>query len=70
MAILRYPNEKFYANELDACDSPTTINTLLRSAHIVSPTLPIVFPAISCQNELETSSPSWLNRMEAVQVKV
>ncbi|KAM5534621.1 hypothetical protein V8D89_011716 [Ganoderma adspersum] len=52
-AILWYPNEKFYDNELET----------------FSPTFPVVFHAISGKNEREAPSPSWFNRMEAIQVK-
>ena len=55
-AILRYPNEKFYDSELEVCGAPTTINAFLRSAHLVSPTFPVVFHAISGENERESSS--------------
>ena len=68
-AILRYPNEKFYDSELEVCGAPTTINAFLQSTHLVSPTFPVVFHAISGENEREASSPSWFNRMEAIQVK-
>ncbi|KAM5538664.1 hypothetical protein V8D89_007693 [Ganoderma adspersum] len=52
-AILWYPNEKFYDNELET----------------FSPTFPVVFHAISGKNEREAPSPSWFNRMEAIQVE-
>ncbi|PIL27838.1 hypothetical protein GSI_10992 [Ganoderma sinense ZZ0214-1] len=68
-AILRYPNEKFYDGELEVCGSVGTINTFLRSPQLVSPEFPVVFHAISGQNEREASSPSWFNKEEVLQVK-
>ncbi|KAI1789433.1 P-loop containing nucleoside triphosphate hydrolase protein [Ganoderma leucocontextum] len=68
-AILRYPNEKFYDNELEVCGSGATINGFLNSTQLVSPTFPVVFHAISGTNDREASSPSYFNVDEALQVK-
>ncbi|PIL29271.1 transporter [Ganoderma sinense ZZ0214-1] len=68
-AILRYPNDKFYDGKLEVCSSASTINMFMRLPQLVSPEFPVVFPAISGQNEHEASSPSWFNKEEVLQVK-
>ncbi|TBU41757.1 P-loop containing nucleoside triphosphate hydrolase protein [Dichomitus squalens] len=69
VAILRYPNEKFYDGELEVCGPPAKINQFLGSPQLVSPRFPVVFHAISGTNEREASSPSYFNIDEASQVK-
>ncbi|RDX46185.1 P-loop containing nucleoside triphosphate hydrolase protein [Lentinus brumalis] len=69
-AILRYPNEKFYDDELEVCGPHSQINYFLGSTQLVSPKFPVVFHAISGLNEREASSPSYFNIDEAAQVKV
>ncbi|KAI0747144.1 P-loop containing nucleoside triphosphate hydrolase protein [Daedaleopsis nitida] len=69
IAILHYPNEKFYDNELEACGPVGEINYFIGSSQLVSPRFPIVFHAISGENEREASSPSYFNIDEASQVK-
>ncbi len=51
------------------CGSGAIINAYLKSSHLVSPTFPVVFHAISGNNEREASSPSYFNRDEVMQVK-
>lgn len=68
-AILRYPNEKFYEGELEACGPHAQINHFIGSPQIVSPKFPVVFHAVSGQDEREASSPSYFNIEEASQVK-
>ncbi|KAI1789430.1 P-loop containing nucleoside triphosphate hydrolase protein [Ganoderma leucocontextum] len=68
-AILRYPNQQFYDDELEVCGQPATINKFIGSPQLVSPWFPIVFHAISGTNEREASSPSYFNIDEASQVK-
>ena len=66
---MRYPNERFYDNELEVCGAGATINAFLNSSQLVSPTFPVVFHAISGKNDREASSPSYFNVDEAIQVK-
>ncbi|KAI0691003.1 P-loop containing nucleoside triphosphate hydrolase protein [Cerioporus squamosus] len=68
-AILRYPNEKFYDDELEVCGPHAQINYFLGSPQLVSPKFPVVFHAVSGQDEREASSPSYFNIDEASQVK-
>ncbi|KAI0646632.1 P-loop containing nucleoside triphosphate hydrolase protein [Trametes meyenii] len=67
-AILSYPNEVFYERELEVCGSPSNINSFLDSAQLVSPRFPVVFHAISGENERESTSPSYFNKYEATEV--
>ncbi|KAI0674635.1 P-loop containing nucleoside triphosphate hydrolase protein [Trametes maxima] len=67
-AILSYPNEVFYERELEVCGSPSIINSFLGSAQLASPRLPVVFHAISGENERESTSPSYFNKYEATEV--
>ncbi|KAH9849037.1 P-loop containing nucleoside triphosphate hydrolase protein [Lenzites betulinus] len=67
-AILEYPNEQFYGNELEVCGAPSTINALLDSSMLVNRRWPVVFHHISGENEREATSPSYYNRDEATEV--
>ena len=68
-AILRFPNEKFYDDELEVCGPEEDINSLIRSSQLVEPGFPVVFHAISGSNVREAFSPSFFNIEEALQVK-
>ena len=68
-AILRYPNEKFYGNELEVCGDPDSINSFLGSSQLVSPEFPVVFHALAGYNDRESTSPSYFNIDEASEVK-
>ncbi|KAI0634733.1 P-loop containing nucleoside triphosphate hydrolase protein [Trametes polyzona] len=67
-AILAYPNERFYNGELEVCGAPSQTLSFLGSDVLVSPRLPVVFHAISGENEREASSPSYFNIDEATEV--
>ena len=67
-SILKYPNEQFYSGELEVCGSPSTINSFLGSSQLPNPQFPIIFHAISGENEREVSSPSYFNIDEATEV--
>ncbi|OJT08299.1 hypothetical protein TRAPUB_838 [Trametes pubescens] len=67
-AILDYPNEQFYNNELQVCGAATTINALLGSPVLVNSRWPVVFHYISGENERESTSPSYFNIDEATEV--
>ncbi|KDN51589.1 hypothetical protein RSAG8_00134, partial [Rhizoctonia solani AG-8 WAC10335] len=68
-SILRYPNERFYANELEACASSSVTNSLLAWPELGRAGFPIIFENIAGQDMREASSPSWYNPMEASRVK-
>ncbi|CAE6393339.1 unnamed protein product [Rhizoctonia solani] len=68
-AILRYPNETFYANELETCASSSVTNVLLAWPELGRTGFPIIFENIAGQDEREASSPSWYNPMEVSRVK-
>ncbi|KAH9917312.1 AAA domain-containing protein [Fomitopsis serialis] len=68
-AILNFPSETFYANELQVCGSPSTINSFIGWPHLVNRKFPVVFHSISGQDEREASSPSYFNIDEATVVK-
>ncbi|KAG8779439.1 hypothetical protein FRC12_024270 [Ceratobasidium sp. 428] len=68
-AILRYPNERFYTNELEACAPPSTTDSLLSWSELGRAGFPIIFENIAGQDQQEKSSPSWFNTMEVSRVK-
>ncbi len=68
-AILHYPNEKFYNNELEVCGDPGAINSFLGSSQLVSPKFPVVFHSLAGYNDRESTSPSYFNIAEASEVK-
>ncbi|KAI0765417.1 P-loop containing nucleoside triphosphate hydrolase protein [Fomes fomentarius] len=68
-AILHYPNQKFYDNELEVCGAPHVINSFLGSSQLAQPNFPVVFHAISGHNDRESTSPSYFNIDEACEVK-
>ncbi|KAJ7636873.1 P-loop containing nucleoside triphosphate hydrolase protein [Roridomyces roridus] len=68
-AILKFPNERFYKNELQQCGKPSVIDSFLQSPLLPCKTFPIVFHAIAGRDAREASSPSFFNIDEASQVK-
>ena len=68
-AILKYPNERFYSNELESCGDKGTIDYFLGSPLLVSNKFPVVFHAMSGKDDREASSPSFFNIEEVLQVK-
>jgi len=68
-SILKFPNERFYGNDLQACASPSIINAYLNSSYLPSKKFPIVFHAVSGKDDREASSPSFFNADEVLQVK-
>jgi helicase MOV-10 len=67
--ILKFPNERFYNGDLEACGDRKTIDFLIGSPLLASPTFPIVFHAITGKDMREASSPSFFNIEEVTQVK-
>lgn len=68
-AILTYPNQQFYDGDLEVCGALSTINSFIGSPQLATPKFPVVFHAISGENERESTSPSYFNIDEATQVK-
>ncbi|KIY47324.1 P-loop containing nucleoside triphosphate hydrolase protein [Fistulina hepatica ATCC 64428] len=68
-SILKYPNERFYDNELVQCADPQIIKQYLGWSHLPNARFPIIFHAISGQDAREASSPSFFNVHEITQVK-
>ncbi|KAF8868065.1 AAA domain-containing protein [Mucidula mucida] len=71
LAILKFPNERFYNNDLVACGDPNNINMFIQSA-ILPPAgkkFPILFIGMSGKDDREASSPSFFNIQEALMVK-
>ncbi|KAJ8508765.1 hypothetical protein ONZ45_g9006 [Pleurotus djamor] len=67
--ILKFPNEHFYANELQPCADPKIINAYIGSKFLPNPKFPIIFHAIAGKDDREASSPSFFNIDEASQVR-
>ncbi|KAJ3568894.1 hypothetical protein NP233_g5410 [Leucocoprinus birnbaumii] len=68
-AILRFPNERFYGNDLQPCGERRVINGYLNSSYLVNKKFPVVFHAVSGKDDREASSPSFFNIDEVLQVK-
>ncbi|KAF9057242.1 P-loop containing nucleoside triphosphate hydrolase protein [Panaeolus papilionaceus] len=68
-SILKFPNERFYAADLEPCADRRIIDSFLGSSYLPSSNFPIVFHAVSGKDDREASSPSFFNIDEVVQVK-
>ena len=68
-AILKYPNERFYANELEPCADKKRTDSFLGSPLLASSKFPIIFHAMAGKDDREASSPSFFNIEEISQVK-
>ncbi|EJD54694.1 P-loop containing nucleoside triphosphate hydrolase protein [Auricularia subglabra TFB-10046 SS5] len=68
-SILKFPNEAFYENELEACADPVVTRSLLRFHMLPKADFPVVFHGIVGKDEREAQSPSYFNRDEASLVK-
>jgi helicase MOV-10 len=69
-AILRFPNERFYGNDLQPCGDTKTINAYLNSEYLPNKKFPIVFHCVTGKDEREASSPSFFNIDEATQTRI
>jgi helicase MOV-10 len=69
--ILEFPNRWFYELELEPCADRAAVGAFERWRHHPRPgrRFPVIFHAIAGQDEREASSPSYFNRLEAIQVK-
>ncbi|KXN81887.1 Putative helicase mov-10-B.1 [Leucoagaricus sp. SymC.cos] len=68
-AILQFPNERFYENDLQPCGEKKVINAYLGSSYLPNKKFPVIFHSVSGKDEREASSPSFFNIDEVVQVK-
>jgi len=68
-AILKFPNERFYRGDLQACGDPKVIDFYVGSSHLVNKKFPIVFHSISGKDDREATSPSFFNIDEVTMVK-
>lgn len=68
-AILKYPNERFYAGELVPSASYSLIDTYANSPLLPTSNFPMIFHSVSGKDEREASSPSFFNIDEVLQVK-
>ena len=68
-AILKFPNRRFYSNELEPHADPAITHSLLRSDVLSKRDFPIVFHGIRGKDMREASSPSFFNPEEASLVK-
>jgi helicase MOV-10 len=67
--ILKFPNERFYNNDLQECGDRATIDQYLRWSHLPKRGFPIIFHAIHGKDDREASSPSFFNIDEISEVR-
>ena len=67
-SILQYPNECFYEHDLVACGNEDT-DAFIGSTLLPNPRYPIIFHAIPGLDQRESTSPSFFNIDEVLQVK-
>ncbi|KXN81885.1 Putative helicase mov-10-B.1 [Leucoagaricus sp. SymC.cos] len=68
-AILKFPNERFYGNDLQPCGDSKVINAYLKSSYLPNKNFPVIFHAVSGKDDREAASPSFFNVDEVLQVK-
>ncbi|KAG6850077.1 hypothetical protein H0H93_001427 [Arthromyces matolae] len=68
-SILKFPNERFYDNELVPCGGNAKVNKYINSPCLPNPKFPVVFHGVCGKDDRETSSPSFFNVEEVLQVK-
>ncbi|KAJ3561910.1 hypothetical protein NP233_g9904 [Leucocoprinus birnbaumii] len=68
-AILKFPNERFYGNDLEPCGDKRAINSYLNSPYLPNKKFPIIFHAVAGRDDREASSPSFFNIDEVSQAK-
>jgi len=68
-AILKFPNERFYMNDLESCGNKNIIRAFEGWKKLPSKKFPIIFHSISGKDDREASSPSFFNIDEVTQVR-
>ncbi|KAG1748034.1 P-loop containing nucleoside triphosphate hydrolase protein, partial [Suillus occidentalis] len=68
-AILKFPNERFYANDLESCGNKNIIRAFEGWNKLPSKKFPIIFHSISGKDDREATSPSFFNIDEVTQVR-
>lgn len=68
-AILRPSNDLFYEQELMACGPPHVTDSMVGTAWLPRPSIPIMWHGVEGKCEREASSPSWFNADEAMVVQ-
>jgi helicase MOV-10 len=68
-AILKYPNQKFYEGDLQACADTAVAKSYLGSPWLSNKDFPIVFHSVSGKDDREATSPSFFNIDEVILVK-
>ncbi|KAI5120114.1 hypothetical protein M0805_002198 [Coniferiporia weirii] len=68
-AIISFPNQEFYGNELIPRGDPAVTHSLLRRDILVNSDFPIVFHGVAGKDEREGQNPSFFNAEEASLVK-
>ncbi|CAL1708616.1 unnamed protein product [Somion occarium] len=67
--ILKFPNDHFYRGELKACGDTRVTQSYVGWSHLPNKRFPIIFHAVSGEDQREASSPSFFNISEVTQVK-
>ncbi|KZT00673.1 P-loop containing nucleoside triphosphate hydrolase protein [Laetiporus sulphureus 93-53] len=65
-AILAFPNQQFYDDELQVSGSPSVINAYVGSRHLENLKFPVIFHAVSGKDDKEANSPSYFNVDEII----
>lgn len=68
-AILKFPNERFYRNDLESCGNKNVIRAFEGWNKLPSKKFPIIFHSISGKDDQEATSPSFFNIDEVTQVR-
>ena len=67
--VIRFPSERFYDGELEACGEPSVLNSCLNLELLAPSKYPVIFSAVEGHDMREASSPSFFNPEEVLQVK-
>ncbi|NWH74970.1 M10L1 helicase, partial [Piaya cayana] len=67
-ALLALPSRLFYHKELEVCADPSVVTSLLHWRKLPRKGFPLIFHGVRGSEARESSSPSWFNPTEAVQV--
>ncbi|KAK7684935.1 hypothetical protein QCA50_011770 [Cerrena zonata] len=67
--VLKFPNDQFYKGELRSCGDKRVVDSYVGWSHLPNKRFPIIFHAVSGEDQREASSPSFFNISEVTQVK-